>query len=167
MSLQFDSKLWFLLSFQLRIPPWKIMTWSVDYDQNSWRNSFELDLDSGTGLGFRDRFRIRGRFACRDRFKGFRENKFWNRIMVPKTFSAEDSTLKNRYSKHSFENHRQIRLYSECFSGFWLRLQILVLRQSYYLNIFYKHSSKSHIRVNKRSFEVNLPEHVVSRYYIV
>ena len=120
MSSQFDSKLWFLLSFQLRIPPWKIMNWSVDYDQNSWRNSFELNLDSGTGLGFRDRFRIRGRFACRDRFKGFGENMLesWNRIMVPKTFSAEDSTLKNRYSKHSFENHRQIRLYSECFSGF-------------------------------------------------
>ena len=83
------------------------------------------------------------------------------------TFGAEDSALKNGFDKHSFENRRQIRLYSEYFSGFWLRLQILVLRQSYYLNIFYKHSSRISILSRNEVSWGHLPEHVVSRYYIV
>ena len=51
----------------------------------------------------------------------------------PEVFRAEDTPLKKwACGKLSFENRRQNFLYFGYFSGFWLRLQILVLRQSYY-----------------------------------
>ena len=49
MSLQFYSKLWFLVIFQLRTPPF---TTAIDYGQNSWWTSVGLDLEFEAGLRF-------------------------------------------------------------------------------------------------------------------
>ena len=96
---------------------------SVDYGQQFAVEHF------WAGFGFWDRFGASGQIWNSGQI--YVPGQVWVSELICSIFEIELwflrqfqlrtvplKTLKDQYSKHSFENHRQIRLYSECFSGF-------------------------------------------------